>query len=194
MSEPLYHGTDEQSENNILNNGINININPNCGDCGRGFYLSPVLDSAKQWALRKAFLNNKPAVIELTLVKNYQDIIKVKDFGLISKQSSDVEILEWAQFIVNNRCGLEYVKKVAAPNGYENNNLDKRYDLVIGTIADGAITKIAKQCNAEQRLITIKEANNLLNKEFGLQYCLCTENALEIIDKKPRKKKGVSWR
>ena len=67
------------------------------------------------------------------------------------------------------------------------------YDIVVGPTADGKITQTARKCNAEKRMITIKEARNLLDKLYGLQYCISTEKGLSAINGQPRKK-GVLWR
>ncbi len=127
------------------------------------------------------------------LQKNYADIIKVKRFTEFNKHSSCDGILEWAQFIINNRNGIDYIDKVSSKYGLADNNLDKRYDIVIGPTADGKITQTARKCKAEKRLITLQEAQNLLDKLYGLQYCISTEAGLSVINGKPRKK-GVSWR
>lgn len=194
MSAPLYHGTDSQSLENIVTAGINLSQNPRGGDFGVGFYLTPNLCTAKTMALRKAFEISTPSIVELTLAKNFESLSTVKDFGNIGINSKDNEILYWAQFIVNNRCGLEYINSVSTQNGLSEHNLDKRYDIVIGTIADGSVTRIARRCRAEKRLVTLPEAKDFLDKSFGIQYCICTKHGLSMIDKIPREKRGVSWR
>lgn len=194
MSESLYHGTDNKSKDDIINNGIVLDKNPRGGDFAVGFYLTPNLNSAKSMALRKSFSNQKPSVIELTLVKNYTKKVKVKNFGNITTSTSDNEILLWAQFIVNNRCGNDYINKISSKYGLDDNNLDKRYDIVIGTTADGNVTQAARKCKNEKRLITLVEAKEFLEKNFGLQYCISTKKGLSMIQNQPREKKGVSWR
>lgn len=194
MSEPLYHGTDRQSQENIVKNGINLNQNPRGGDFAVGFYLTPDLGSAKSMALRKSFNSMQPSMVELTLSKNYSNKSRVKNFGTINEYSKEKDILSWAQFIVNNRCGMEYIRTVSSIKGFADNNLDKRYDIVIGTIADGNVTQIARKCKAEKRLVTLQEAKKFLAKSFGIQYCISTELGLAMIEKLPREKKGVSWR
>lgn len=194
MSEPLYHGTDMFSQMNIVNVGINLNQNPRGGDFAVGFYLTPVLRSAKKMALRKSFGMSQPSIVELTLIGDFKNIISVKDFGKIDVYSSESDIIKWAQFIINNGCGLKYIQSVSAIQGYDDHNLDKRYDIVIGSIADGSITQVARKCKAQSRLVTVKEAKEFLDNSFGIQYCISTERGLSVIDKMPREKKGVSWR
>ena len=194
MSEPLYHGTDDFSRDDIVDNGIRLDRNIVVGDFGYGFYLTPNLECAKSMALRKSYLNAQPGLVELVLKKNYTDIVRVKRFENLDKSSNCDDVLVWAQFIINNRNGIDYISKVSSKYGLSENNLDKRYDIVIGPIADGNVTKTARKCNAEKRLITIQEAKNLLDKLYGLQYCICTETGLSAINRKPRKKEGVSWR
>lgn len=194
MEEPLFHGTDKCSQENIVNNGINLNQNPRGGDFAVGFYLTPVLRSAMDMALRKSFGSSQPSIVELSLLKGFDSIISVKNFGAVTLSSSNEDIIEWAQFIVNNRNGESYIKNISSKFGLGDNNLDKRYDIVIGTIADGSVTKIARKCKAENRIITLNEAKNFLDKSFGLQYCISTKRGLSMINKPPREKKGVLWR
>lgn len=194
MSKPLFHGTDNNSKDDIINNGIKLDINPRGGDFAVGFCLTPELKSASDMALRKSFNNGQPSIVELTLKKDYQKLCSVKNFGYVTKSSRSEDIMAWAQFIINNRNDLEYVRTVSAIQGYEDNNLDKRYDIVIGTIADGSVTQIARKCKAEKRIVTLEEAKKFLDKIYGLQYCISTEIGLQMIDKQPREKKGVLWR
>lgn len=194
MSEPLFHGTDNSSKDDIIINGINLNINPRGGDFAVGFYLTPELKSASNMALRKSFNSMHPSVVELTLRKDYSNHCSVKDFGRITKYSKNEDIIAWAQFIVNNRNGKEYIKTIASVHGFEDNNLDKRYDIVVGTIADGNVTQTARKCRNEKRIVTLTEAKKLLDKSIGLQYCINTNRGLQMIDSQPKEKKGVLWR
>jgi hypothetical protein len=107
---------------------------------------------------------------------------------------TDELILSWAQFIINNRCGAKYMREANLPEALCDNNLSGRYDIVVGQIADGDVTQIAQACKRETRPVTSAEARNMLSKNFGMQYCLCTNNALAEITKQPRIKEGVQWR
>lgn len=156
--------------------------------------MTPELQTAIAMALRKSYGYYKPGVIELTLQKNYRDCVIVRDFGMITYASPKKDLLSWAQFIVNNRNGIGYTREVAAKAGYEENNLDKRYDIVIGSIADGSVAKISRQCKTEKRLVTIEEAKEFLDKSFGIQYCISTEVGLSVISHPPREVKGVPLR
>ena len=49
----LYHGTDEESARKILTNGIDLYAGNTCTDFGQGFYLTPDIVMATQWAQRK---------------------------------------------------------------------------------------------------------------------------------------------
>lgn len=193
MSNTLYHGTNVVSQKSIVDEGIRLNQNPHGGDFAIGFYLTPELECAKSIARRKAYGSGTPSIVELTLRNGFQKFVNVKDFGIITVASEDKKILEWAQFIVNNRCGSDYVSNVSLPKGMGDNNLDMRYDIVIGSIADGSVTKIARNCKSEKRLVTLVEAKSFLDKTFGLQYCICTADGLSMIKNQPRERKGVSW-
>lgn len=181
MNIDLYHGTDKQSEENIMENGINVCHNRNIGDFGQGFYLSPREDIARLWALRKGYLT-KPGMIKVLLKADFKRQLKVKVFEEIGKGTSPTNILEWAQFVVNNRCGTNYVENVAAKAGFSDHNLDKRYDVVIGQIADGDVVRIAKACQQQCRCVTLQEAENFLEKSFGVQYSFHTEKIFRFIE------------
>ena len=127
MSKPLYHGTDVTSQTDIIDNGIRLDRNLAVGDFGYGFYLTPNFESAKGMALRKAYINTQPGMVELILKKNYADIVTVKRFRNLDKASNDNDIMIWAQFIINNRNGLDYIYKVSSRFGLGDNNLDKRF-------------------------------------------------------------------
>ena len=96
----LFHGTDLESAQNILQNGINLKINQGkARDFGPGFYLTSSYDSARQWAIRKSFLGNtKPAVLETILDLTLLEQLKYKRFDIGASQGN---LMEWAQFIIN---------------------------------------------------------------------------------------------
>lgn len=188
MKIKLYHGTINSSKNNIINNGIDVNYTNKVGDFGIGFYLSKDVFNAEYIANRKAHLTKeKPCIIELT-IQSSKNNLRVKEF-MNKTMNSEEDLIKWAQFIVNNRCGMEYIKNVSSKYGFEDNNLDNRYDIIIGKTADGHITKIASMCKDEQRLITSKEAKSLLSKNYGVQYCISTIKGLSIISTGPTERK-----
>ncbi len=193
MDYSLFHGTTLSNAERIVSEGIRFDQNFFMCDFGPGFYLSPDVSSAKTWASRKAF-RETPAIVELQLNKDFSKRLHVKDFGIITDTLTDEKILSWAQFIINNRCGADYMKETPLSKTLCDNNLSGTYDIVVGQIADGDVTQIAQACKREVRPITLEEARSLLSKNFGMQYCLCTNNALTEITKQPRIKEGVQWR
>ena len=193
MDYSLFHGTTLNNAERIVSEGIRLDQNYFMCDFGPGFYLSPDVSSAKTWASRKAF-KGTPAIIELQLSRDYGKRLRVKDFSVITDTLPDELILSWAQFIINNRCGAEYMRGADLPEALCDNNLSGRYDIVVGQIADGDVTQIAQACKRETRPVTSDEARSMLSKNFGMQYCLCTNNALAEITKQPRIKEGVQWR
>lgn len=176
----LCHGTDINSAKAICRNGIDITKSSPSVDFGPGFYVAPMESKryVKDWALRKAFLS-KACIVTLSCVDDFSNL-NVKDFGLITKESSDEQKLAWAQFVVNNRCGIDYVRRVSKSE----HNLFGQYDVVKGQIADGSIVRIARQCKAENRLITIEEVDEVLSKNYGEQYAFCTDEAVKSIVRK----------
>lgn len=164
----LYHGTDEDSAKRIFNEGILLNVcKPNV-DFGRGFYTTPDIETAMKWAKRKAFSKCKaPSVVKLSF--DYEGAIP-----LIKMFNDD---LEWAQFVINNRNGMSYVKKVSVGL----HNLDSRFDITEGSIADCNLAELAIALKKEGKPISDAELLIDARRPAQKQIVLHNEIALRFV-------------
>ena len=165
----LYHGTTLCNAENIINNGIDLLNSHIRTDFGRGFYTTPDRENAKKWAIKKSILE-KPALVYITFdEKAARSIIK----------SFPVADIKWAQFIVNNRSGSEYINHFS---GFlTDNNIDARYDIVCGQICDGQASKIVHRIASELRLADENDLLAMIAKEYPLQYSFHTKRAFSFI-------------
>ena len=166
----LYHGTDIDSAISICEvNGISLESCSLHTDFGRGFYTTENYDRAMQWAYRKSIVRRKkPAIVKLTF-----DMDAAQD--IIEYFSDD---LRWGRFIINNRNGLAYVRKVP----FQEHNLDSRYEITSGRIADIDVLTVAKQLKENGSMLM--SVDSILNPLYPLQIAFHTEHALTFIVKK----------
>ena len=150
----VYHGTDDKSAKKICN-GINVEAGSKGTDFGLGFYVTEDYDSAVKWAYHKSYVRHgKPAVVVA-----YFDVETASP--LIEKFEDD---LRWGRFVINNRNGMEYIKRVA----FKDNNLDARYPITYGRIADLGVMDIAEQLNASGEMLM--SLDDILNLNYPMQY------------------------
>lgn len=174
----VYHGTTLENAVEIYNNGIDLSKSNTYLDFGRGFYVTPDLEMAKNMAHRVAAMRNKqvknifPAVICFEYTENLE--LNYKRF--------DIENIEWAKFIMANRVS----DKIANELGLLDRNADFRYDIIIGGTADGIVANIA----SDLRYGRIKPQNYQLNladflkddgSSYGTQIVFCTQISLSCI-------------
>ena len=119
----LFHGTDLISAENIIKNGISIGIGRPFMDFGRGFYTTPRLAQAIEWA------NGTLAPCVLSMELDESDL-KVKGFDYPTK--------EWAAFVIQNRFGL------IPPTDY---------DCIYGPMADSSVSRMYARYRAKQLTI-----------------------------------------
>lgn len=139
----LYHGT------NIDFEKINLSLCLPYKDLGKGFYTTTLYDQAGQMAKRKVKLaSGKPAVISYYVDDN---ILLLKDYNIkVFEKATE----EWAIFVLNNR------NKNFLDIASLNCNLDNKYDIVSGPVADDTLTTIIRKY--QQGFIDI----NVLLKEM----------------------------
>ena len=85
--------------------------------------------------------------------------------------------LRWGQFIINNRNGSQYIRGVS----FQENNLDARYEITYGRIADIEVTDIASELKESGEMLYSLE--RILNKNYPLQIVFHTSNATQFIKK-----------
>lgn len=164
----LYHGTDLESAKEICGGNIDVKKGFSHTDFGQGFYTTDDKDRAIRWAYRKAKVRkSKPALITL-----YFD--EGSAHPIIEYFCDD---LRWGQFIINNRNGAQYIRGVS----FQENNLDARYEITYGRIADIEVTDIASELKESGEMLYSLE--RILNKNYPLQIVFHTSNATQFIKK-----------
>ena len=161
----LYHGTDIGSAEKILSN-IRLDVGSMKVDFGPGFYTTPSVDTAKQWAKRKAIVRKQnPAVVMLEFDEEAAETI-------IKRFSND---LVWGQFVINNRNGLDYINAISV----KEHNLDARYDITYGRIADYDVRDVAIELADTGEMI--QDVSRILNPFYAYQYAFHTKASLKYV-------------
>ena len=161
----VYHGTDIDSAYLIKNN-ILLDIGSKSVDFGPGFYVTTNIEMAKKWAKRKAIVRRKMPVV---LIFEYDETASNES---VLKLEND---LNWGRFIINNRNGYEYIEHMQ----YKVHNLDAKYPIVYGRIADYDTVGLAQQLLADmQELSSIDE---MLNPYYSYQYSFHTKESLKYL-------------
>lgn len=153
LSKVLFHGTLMDRANNIIENGVDFSKFNSRADFAKGFYLTDSYALAKRTALSRHSQ-------ELMKHKNVSSSVIMKFSVQINKFDKELSIkefigetLEWKKFVCTNR----WYKKVLEYNPAFDNNIDSKYDIVIGLTADGKLANINK---------LIKEDKYNLSEEF----------------------------
>lgn len=178
MQRVWYHGTNESSAHNICEHGIDFTKSKKELDFGRGFYMTDDKNVAKKRAQTQTKKYNriyrkkdKPAVVVITINIDMVNTYNIKRFDYCNE--------EWLYFILANRLSYEYVQQ----NCMEN-NLDSKYDLVIGSIADSNVSEIASHIQNKDVAIEMVSVYDVLTEDgrtLGTQMSFHTEKALTSI-------------
>lgn len=165
----LYHGTDSDSAKDIYDaQTVDVNIGSAKVDFGKGFYMTEDPKKAIIWAYRKAKARRKkPALI--TIYFDYE--------AAAPYITSFKDDLRWAQFVINNRNGIKYITQISK----KEHNLDAKYHITHGRVADIDVVDIAELLEKEGREIT--DLHSILNPNYPFQYVLHTKFATEFITK-----------
>lgn len=162
----LYHG----SNVNIV--AIDLAMCRPYKDFGKGFYLTDIKDQAIKMATRVAKIyGGIPVINEFEISDSFMtdSNLKIKNFG---SRATD----EWAEFVMNNR--NKNYKDVH--NGLC--NIDNKYDVVIGPVADDNMALLFRQYENE-----IIDFDTLLKgmkyKQLSSQYSFHTEKAIRLLRK-----------
>lgn len=163
----------------ILYHGSNIDIQkielskcrPN-KDFGQGFYLTTIKEQAVRMAQRVSRMFGGNAVLN---VYEFDDSILEKNELNIRK--FDSPSIEWAKFVITNR-NASRIK-----NPQEDNNIDNRFDIVIGPIADDDLALLFRQF-AEGAISVENLIEEMKFKKLTNQYSFHTENVIKYLTKK----------
>ncbi len=162
----LYHGSNTDIKE------INVEMCRPYKDFGRGFYLTVMEEQAEKMAKRVARIYGGYPVLNIYELDDsfmQMEDLCIKDFG---KETSE----EWARFVRNNRD-----RKFADFSDPEC-NLDNKYDIVIGPIANDDMALLFRQY--ENGMITFENLlSGMIYKETTNQYSFHTENAISLLRK-----------
>lgn len=174
-----YHGTNESSALNICDMGIDFSKSKKELDFGIGFYLTDDIDIARRRAISQTrkynriyHKNEKPAIVTIVINKSMFEKLSVRNFEYCNE--------EWLIFVLANRLSIEFLSK----HDSIEHNLDSRYDVVIGSIADSDVSGLAS--HIEDGYLTFKDVSvyDVLTEEgttLGLQMSLHTTRSLSVV-------------
>lgn len=174
----LYHGTISTGAENIIKNGIKLERGKPKVDFGQGFYTTPSFNFAMSTAINKANktnaydseLNVKPYV----LTYNFDLEKAKKNCNVLTFSETDIK---WAQFIINNRNGFDYMDSV----GSHFHNVKHQYDIVQGSIADNEIVLLAKNLNTLKERVKTNDIDSTLYSYITKQISFHTYKSLNYI-------------
>lgn len=162
----LYHGS------NVDIKEINLAMCRPYKDFGQGFYLTVIREQAENMARRVAMLYGGEAVLnqyDLDEKSLMGKDLKIKNFGVKTSE-------EWARFVKNNR--NRKFTDVSSPES----NMDNKYDIVIGPIANDAMAVLFRQY--ENGMIDFDTMlKGMEYKETTNQYSFHTEKAVQLLKK-----------
>ena len=161
----LYHGSNTVIEKIDLSKG-----RPN-KDFGRGFYVTTIKEQAEKMARRVARIYGGEPYI--TVYEIYDNQI---DKAGLSIRKFDDPTREWALFVINNRNrGFEDISNPEC-------NLDNKYELVIGPVADDDLALLFRQFSGG--LINVEELTEEMKfKKLTTQYSFHSERAIRMLKK-----------
>lgn len=162
----LYHGS------NVDIKEINLAMCRPYKDFGQGFYLTVIREQAENMARRVAMLYGGEAVLnqyDLDEKSLMGKDLKIKNFGVKTSE-------EWARFVKNNR--NRKFTDVSSPES----NMDNKYDIVIGPIANDAMAVLFRQY--ENGMIDFDTMlKGMEYKETTNQYSFHTDRAIRLLKK-----------
>lgn len=162
----LYHGS------NVDIKEINLAMCRPYKDFGQGFYLTVIREQAENMARRVAMLYGGEAVLnqyDLDEKSLMGKDLKIKNFGVKTSE-------EWARFVKNNR--NRKFTDVSSPES----NMDNKYDIVIGPIANDAMAVLFRQY--ENGMIDFDTMlKGMEYKETTNQYSFHTDRAIQLLNK-----------
>ena len=159
----LYHGS------NIVIENIDFNKCRPYKDFGKGFYCTTIKSQAELMAKRVSTIyGGVPAITEFELseeIYNDKNLV-IKNFEMPSK--------EWAIFVLNNR-NRKFTELES-----KDCNLDNKYDMVVGPVADDALALLFRTFT--NGLIDIDTlVKDMKYKKFTNQYSFHTEEAIKYL-------------
>ena len=164
---------------NIILDGVDFDkFNPRA-DFGKGFYLTDSYALAKNTALTRFHEEKQtngsafpPVVIRIK--------INCSDFSKYNVKEFYGEDVSWKRFVCCNR----WFDKVIERNPNADNNIDSRYDIIIGLTADGKMGRLGR---------LIKKDNYNLSDDFVNYLTPFKTSYTQIIDGKLFKRETKAY-
>lgn len=162
----LYHGSNVDIQN------ISLSACRPYKDFGRGFYLTDIPEQAERMAERVARIYGGEPVLNIYEIDDSfldSSSLRIKNFG---EETTE----DWARFVMNNR-----------NRGFENYsdplcNLDSKYDIVIGPVADDNMAMLFRQY--EEEVIDFDTLlKGMIYKKTSSQYSFHTPAAISLLRK-----------
>ena len=162
----LYHGSNINIEN------ISLAMCRPYKDFGRGFYLTKIKEQAVQMAIRVKNIYGKNAVVNI--YEFDESVLENNVLNFKSFPNDDLE--EWAMFVMNNR------NRKFKDYGSMLCNIDSKYDIVEGPVADDDMAMLFRQY--EMEFITFEMlVEGMKYKKMSHQYSFHTERAIQHLKK-----------
>ena len=162
----LYHGSNTDVR------VINLAMCRPCKDFGQGFYLTVNKEQAVKMANRVARIYGGDPVLNIYEI----DDRFAQAPGLIVKDFGSETSPEWAKFVKNNR-DKNYHDRYSPDC-----NLDNKYDIVIGPVADDDMALLFRQY--ENGTISFENMlSGMIYKKTTNQYSFHTQKAVELLKK-----------
>ena len=162
----LFHGSNTDIKS------INLAMCRPYKDFGRGFYLTEIKDQALKMAKRVAKIYGGQPIVNIYEISD--DFIE--DMTLNIRRFADTPSEEWARFVMNNRS-----RNFTNFSSLEC-NLDNKYDIVIGPVADDDMAMLFRQYQNE--LITFENLmSGMTFRKTTNQYSFHTERAIALLRK-----------
>lgn len=162
----LYHGT------NLEIQTIDLALCRPYKDFGRGFYTTELSEQARKMAKRVARIyGGMPIVNVYEIADGFLESseLSIRNFGSIPSK-------EWAVFVMNNRDKFfeDFVSKDC--------NLDCKYDIVSGPIADDDMAVLFRQY--QNGFISLEALMNGMTFQKATNQCsFHTERAIKLLEK-----------
>lgn len=141
-------------------------------DFGKGFYLTTIREQAVRMAQRVARMYGGVPILNIYDFDNSADKLDA-----LNIRHFDGPSVEWAQFVITNRNAT----KLKEPQ--EDSNIDGRFDLVIGPIANDDLALLFRQFS-EGTISVETLVSEMKFKKLTDQYSFHSERALALLTKK----------
>lgn len=161
----LYHGSNTDIKE------IDLAMCKPYKDFGKGFYLTVLKEQAEKMANRVARIYGGTPILNTFEIDidSLPEELNIKDFGTETSE-------EWARFVMNNRN-----RKFDDASSSEC-NLDNKYDIVIGPIANDDMAVLFRQY--ENGVLSFDNMiGGMVYKETTNQYSFHTDRAVALLKK-----------